>query len=210
MVKCWISTVCVGSSATSQRREPSQSPIYRCETFGYLSDSKLTSMATNDGAERHLLLSRLAGQRDHVLKQLEGLSDSQLRRPVLPSGWSCLGLVRHLTLSDERYWFEVVMAGGTLDFWPDGDNGDWRVNDDEPAADVLDAYRAAIVGTDTIVAGLGLDDLPARPEAWWPEAGLSFPNLRAVLVHHLIETATHAGQLDAVRELLDGGQYLVV
>jgi hypothetical protein len=76
-------------------------------------------------SERELLLDRLADQRRHVLTQLEGLSDEQLRRPVLPSGWSCLGLVRHLTLSDERYWFEVVVAGQPLDFWPEGYNGDW-------------------------------------------------------------------------------------
>jgi hypothetical protein len=31
-----------------------------------------------------------------------------------------------------------------------------------------------------------------------------------VLVHVLVETATHAGHLDAVRELLDGRQYLVL
>ena len=35
-------------------------------------------------------------------------------------------------------------------------------------------------------------------------AGLQFPDLRTVLVHVLMETATHAGHLDAVRELLDG------
>lgn len=163
-----------------------------------------------DDDERHLLLSRLAGQRDHVLHQLDGLSDAQLRQPVLPSGWSCLGLVRHLTLSDERYWFEVVMAGGALDFWPEGRNGDWQVDDDEPATHVIDAYRASIVTSDRIVAELNLDDRPARPEAWWPEAGLSFPDLRTVIIHHLVETATHAGQLDAVRELLDGKQYLVI
>jgi hypothetical protein len=49
--------------------------------------------------ERTMLLSRLSGQRAHVLEQLEGLSDEQLRRPLLPPDWSCLGLVRHLTLS---------------------------------------------------------------------------------------------------------------
>jgi hypothetical protein len=31
-----------------------------------------------------------------------------------------------------------------------------------------------------------------------------------VLVHVLVETATHAGHLDAVRELLDGRQYIVL
>jgi Protein of unknown function (DUF664) len=164
----------------------------------------------DDTAERALLLRRLAGQRHHVLSQLEGLSDEHLRRPVLPSGWSCLGLVRHLTLSDERYWFEVVVAGEPLDFWPEGENGDWRVEPDEPAEAVIAAYRAAIERSDEIVAARSLDDAPVQPEDWWESAGLSFPDLRAILVHVLVESATHAGHLDAVRELLDGRQYLVV
>jgi uncharacterized damage-inducible protein DinB len=163
-----------------------------------------------DSPERALLIHRLVGQRRHVLEQLDGLSDEQLRRPVLPSGWSCLGLVRHLTLSDERYWFEVVMAGLPLDFWPEGHNADWYVADDEPADTVLALYRAAIDRSDKIITRFELDDPPTRPEDWWSDAGLSFPDLRAVLVHVIVETATHAGQLDAVRELLDGKQYLVL
>ena len=160
--------------------------------------------------ERSLLLGRLAGQRRHVISQLEGLDDDQLRRPVLPSGWSCLGLVRHLTLSDERYWFEVVVAGAPLDFWPEGDNGDWQVRPDESAEAVVGAYRSAIERSDEIILARGLDDAPVQPEDWWESAGLAFPDLRTVLVHVLVETATHAGQLDAVRELLDGRQYLVI
>ena len=167
-------------------------------------------MPADDSAERALLLGRLDGQRHHVISQLEGLSDDQLRRPVLPSGWSCLALVRHLTLSDERYWFEVVVAGGPLDFWPDGNNGDWRVEPSEPVDAILDSYRSAIDRSNEIIASRRLDDAPARPEDWWESAGLKFPDLRAVLVHVLVETATHAGHLDAVRELLDGRQYLVL
>jgi hypothetical protein len=45
--------------------------------------------------------------------------------------------------SDERYWFEVVVTGGPLNFWPEGENGDWRVQPDEPAAEVLAAYHRA-------------------------------------------------------------------
>jgi len=157
-----------------------------------------------------MLLDRLSGQRRHVLTQLEGLSDEQLRRPVLPSGWSCLGLVRHLTLSDERYWFEVVVAGEPLDFWPDGENGDWRVQPDEPVAQVLAAYRSAIARSDEIIAARELDDAPQQPEDWWTDAGLHFPDLRTIVVHVLVETAVHAGHLDAVRELLDGRQHLVL
>jgi hypothetical protein len=161
-------------------------------------------------AERDLLRDHLDGQRRHVLAQLEGLTEEQLRRPVLPSGWSCLGLVRHLTLSDERYWFEVVVAGGPLDFWPEGDNGDWQVGPDEAVADVLDAYRSAIARANEIISARQLDDPPKQPEEWWDQAGLSFPDLRAILLHVLVETSVHAGHLDAVRELLDGRQHLVI
>ena len=167
-------------------------------------------MTVDISPERQLLLGHLADVRRHVLDQLEGLSDEQLRRPVLPSGWSCLGLVRHLTLSDERYWFEVVVAGEPLDFWPDGDNGDWRVDPDEHAADVIDAYLVAIARSEEIVAARTLDDPPRKAEDWWREAGVDFPDLRAVVVHVLVETAVHAGHLDAVRELLDGHQHLVL
>jgi Protein of unknown function (DUF664) len=129
---------------------------------------------------------------------------------MLPSGWSCLALVRHLTISDERYWFEVVVAGEPLDFWPEGDHGDWRVDPDEPGEAVVEAYESAIERSDEIVNARGLDDAPAQPEDWWESAGLQFPDLRTVLVHVLVETATHAGQLDAVRELIDGRQYRVL
>jgi hypothetical protein len=165
---------------------------------------------SHPATDRGLLLDHLDGQRHHVLTQLEGLSDEQLRRPVLPSGWSCLGLVRHLTLSDERYWFEVVVAGGPLDFWPEGDNGDWQVGADERAADVLAAYRSAIARSDEIISARRLDDPPERPETWWDDAGLEFPDLRTIVVHVLVETSVHAGHLDAVRELLDGRQHLVI
>ena len=145
-----------------------------------------------------------------MIAQLEGLSDEQLRRPVLPSGWSCLGLVRHLTLSDERYWFEVVVAGGPLDFWPEGENGDWVVGPDESADEVLAAYHSAIERTDEIVAARSLDEPPGQPEDWWAEAGVRFPDVRAVALHVVVETATHAGHLDVVRELLDGRQHIVL
>ena len=167
-------------------------------------------MPVDDVEERTLLLARLNGQRRHVIDQIGGLSDDDLRRAVLPSGWSCLGLIRHLTLSDERYWFQVVVAGEPLDFWPEGDNGDWQVDPSESADDVVDAYRVAIRRSNEIVSVRGLDEAPAQPEDWWEPAGLRFPDLRTVLVHVLVETATHAGHLDAVRELLDGHQYLVV
>jgi Protein of unknown function (DUF664) len=34
---------------------------------------------------------------------------------VLPSGWTCLGLVQHLALDVERFWFREIVAGETID-----------------------------------------------------------------------------------------------
>ena len=167
-------------------------------------------MTPEKSSERDLLLHRLAGQRQHILDQVADLTEEQLRRPVLPSGWSCVGLLQHLTLSDERYWFEVVMAGHPLDFWPEGENADWQVPDNVPARSVIAGYRAAMDRSDGYIADLDLEDPPARPEDWWASAGLSFPDLRTVLLHVIVETATHAGHLDAVRELLDRKQYIVL
>ena len=42
--------------------------------------------------ESQALHSSLAAQRDHVLGVLEGLSEEDLRRPILPSQWTALGL----------------------------------------------------------------------------------------------------------------------
>lgn len=53
--------------------------------------------------ERELLLRHLNAQRHHVLAAIDGLSDEQLRRPVLPSGWTILGMIKHLSLGDEHY-----------------------------------------------------------------------------------------------------------
>jgi hypothetical protein len=66
--------------------------------------------------EKALLLDFLAAERGHVLGILDGLSEEQLRRPVLPSGWNCLGMVKHLALADEHYWFRCVVGGEDFGF----------------------------------------------------------------------------------------------
>jgi len=160
--------------------------------------------------EKALLQRHLTSQRAHVLGILEGLDDEQLRRPVLPSGWSCLGMLRHLALSDERYWFRCVMGGEPQDYFPSEPGGDWLVAADEPAADVVAAYREECARSDLLIDAMGLDDPPLAPDPVWRKWGTSYPDLRSVLLHVITETAVHAGHLDAVRELLDGRQWIVL
>ncbi|SFS01703.1 Protein of unknown function [Agrococcus baldri] len=170
---------------------------------------------TDDDRIRLLLLDALDAQRRHVLAAIDGLSDAQLRSAVLPSGWSPIGLVRHLTLGGERYWLHTVMAGEPLDYWPadrpeldDGRPADWRVEAHEATDAVVQEYRDAIARSDEIVAALDLRAAPRRPEPEWPAE--RFPDLAAVLLHVILDAATHAGHLDATRELLDGRQHLVL
>lgn len=157
--------------------------------------------------EREALLTALHDQREHVLRAVAGLPDAALRRPVLPSGWTCLGLVQHLTLDVERFWFRAVVAGEVVPLCSGAEA--WQVDAGTPAATVLEAYRAEIRRSDEVV---GSTDLAAEP-AWWPAeifADLPVRNLRQTVLAVLAETACHAGHLDAVRELLDGHQDLVL
>ena len=158
-------------------------------------------------AESEVLLSSLNAQRDHVLGVLDGLSDEDLRRPVLPTGWTCLGLVQHLTLDVERFWFQAVVAGEDVDL-KSGAHA-WQVPPDVPAEAVLEGYRRDIALANAIIAATPLDAAPA----WWPEeqfGGWRLHDLRQIVLHVIVETACHAGHLDAVRELIDGHTWLIL
>ncbi|NHA69900.1 DinB family protein [Phycicoccus flavus] len=158
-------------------------------------------------SEKEVLLGHLAAQRRHVLTMLEGLDEEQLRRAVLPSGWSLLQLVHHLAVDDEAFWFACVVGGDEATIAGLG-NG-WEVPKNATGASVVGTYERAAQQADAVLAGVDLDDAPA----WWPEdmfGAWRMGTVREVVLHVLTETAVHAGHLDAVRELLDGRQWRVL
>jgi hypothetical protein len=164
-----------------------------------------------DDGETRLLLAYLAVPRRHVLGILEGLSEHDLHRPVLPSGWTCVALLRHLTLDVERHWFRAVFAGeqAAIDEINESAGGGWRSGTEMPGAEALALYRHETERTDAVIASSALD----APPAWWPEdvfGGWRLRDLRELILHVLVETASHAGHLDAARELIDGRQWLVL
>lgn len=122
-------------------------------------------------AELDALKGALDHQREHVLGILEGLSEKDLRRSVLPSGWSCLALVRHLTLDVERFWFPGVIAGE-----PDvaaqlaaGAEAHWYVPEGMGTEEVFADYRAAIARADAVLAAATPEQEPAAwPVEIWP------------------------------------------
>ncbi len=168
------------------------------------------SNGTTSDSEVGELLRVLHGQRRHVLGILDGLDPKDLRRPVLPSGWHCLGMVQHLALDVERFWFRAVVAGDeeVISGLTSGDEA-WKVAPDVPAVDVLDLYRREAELADSVITSTPADAAPA----WWPHDLFGEPHLhtlRGVLLHVITETACHAGHLDAARELIDGRRWLVL
>jgi hypothetical protein len=71
--------------------------------------------------ETKALLDCLENQRGHVVGILDGLSSEALHQTMLPSEWTSLGLVNHLALDVERFWFRQVVSAETFDLDPDGD-----------------------------------------------------------------------------------------
>jgi uncharacterized damage-inducible protein DinB len=152
------------------------------------------------------LLEWLDAERAHVAEQVRAMPAEARRRSHVPSGWTPRGLVRHLTMDVERVWFRAVMAAEAVDL-PEGYDG-WTAPDVLSDEELLEQYADECRRSNAVVDKLDLDATPA----WWFEDGGDPPHssLREILLHVIVETATHAGHLDICRELADGGQRLVL
>jgi uncharacterized damage-inducible protein DinB len=148
-----------------------------------------------DSGELDTALAFLSFSRHCVLKKADGLSDELLRRVLVDSGTSIIGLVQHLAEA-ERYWFGYHLAGAGTD--DDGEDG-MAVPADRAVSDVLRDYQAAADESDRAIRAAGD-----------PEARVAIPvqgnrhTLRWVMAHMTSETARHAGHADILREQLDG------
>ena len=150
------------------------------------------------GAEKESLKVSLDRHRDAVLWKLEGLGDDDLRRPMVPSGTSLLGLVKHLG-SVEYGWFCETFGRDTepLPFDENDPDSDMRARPDETAEDILAFYGRARAAADRVIDEL---DVEETGTAWFGDT----VTMRWVLIHMVEETARHAGHVDILRELIDG------
>jgi uncharacterized damage-inducible protein DinB len=135
-----------------------------------------------------------------LLWKLEGLDDEQLRRAMVPSGTSLLGLVKHLAYV-ERSWFQRVWAGQEVSFpfTREDPDADWRIEPTETTADILALYHGECRRSREIVAAASSLDEVARHHRWNEDV-----SRRWILVHMIEETARHVGYADILREQLDG------
>jgi hypothetical protein len=148
-----------------------------------------------DTGELDTALAFLDFVRSCVLKKAAGLTEEQLRRVLVPSGTSILGLIQHLTVG-ERYWFRYQFAGI-------GEDADFEFDMVVPAerasTEVIADYRAAIEQSNELIRRVG--DPQARVVV--PIDG-EYLSLRWVIAHATGEATRHAGHADILRELIDG------
>lgn len=107
--------------------------------------------------EKAALCEFLEYQRVSIRAILADLDEPSLRTPVLPSGWSPLGLVEHLGHA-ERHWFQEVFRGSVEPLpWPD-ENTPLRTT--RSPRQVFGFYRDQCDISDAIIAAAPLSATP--------------------------------------------------
>jgi hypothetical protein len=125
---------------------------------------------------------------------LDGLTEEQARRSLVPSRTTLLGLVKHATFV-EKVWFDEAVTGRSraeigIPAQPDGS---FVLDDADTIATVQRAHREACAASRRATSSLGLDDVVTGNR----RGPLS---LRWVHLHVLRELAQHCGHADILRE----------
>jgi hypothetical protein len=134
--------------------------------------------------------------RADLTRCLDGLTEEQARRSLVPSRTTLLGLVKHATFV-EKVWFDEAISGRSraeigIPATPDES---FVLDDADTIATVQSAHLQACADSRGAAAALGLDDL-VRGNRRGP-----LP-LRWVYLHVLRELAQHCGHADILREQL--------
>ena len=145
----------------------------------------------------------LQDSRKALLWKLDGLSEYDVRRPLVPTGTNLLGLVKHVTGVEMGYFGDTFgrPCADQLPFDESDPMSDMFAAPSESREFLTGLYRRAWAHSDATIEALPLDAVGHVP--WWP-ADRNEVTLHHMLVRVATETARHAGHADIVRELIDG------
>jgi hypothetical protein len=125
---------------------------------------------------------------------LDGLTEEQVRRSLVPSRTTLLGLVKH-AIFVEKVWFDEALTGRSraeIGVPPNPDES-FVLEAGDTIETVRSAHREACESSRRAVGGLDLEDiLPGNRRGPLP--------LRWVYLHVLRELAQHCGHADILRE----------
>jgi len=133
--------------------------------------------------------------RDSVSRKLDGLSEADVRRRLVPTRTTLLWLAKHVAAAETLWLQHIFTAEVERDELPDEDE-----LDDETIASVQALLAATGRRTREIVlASADPDQVSARDTRHHSRV-----TLRWILAHLVEEVARHAGHADILRELTEG------
>ncbi|MGC4797469.1 DinB family protein [Micromonospora saelicesensis] len=125
---------------------------------------------------------------------LDGLTEEQARRSLVPSRTTLLGLVKHAAFVEKVWFDEAVTCRSRAEIGiPATPDESFILDDGDTIATVQRAHREACEASRRATSNLGLDDL-LRGNRRGP-----LP-LRWVYLHVLREFAQHCGHAEILRE----------
>ena len=136
--------------------------------------------------------------RDRLAAKLRALPPADLCASGLPSGWTPLELLKHLTFVELR-WLEWGFEGREVgDPWGDQQDGRWHTGPGDTLDGLLAALDTQAERSRAVIARHELDEVGVPGERW---DGDPPATLERVLFHLVQEYARHIGHLDIVCEL---------
>lgn len=147
--------------------------------------------------ERATLESFLDDYRDIVVRKVTGLSDSDARRRLVASETTVGGLIKHLRWV-EYGWFDQLLQERSNDNRRTHERSwEFELLPDESLRTLIAQYQSQCEESRRIAGRYPLDHVV-------PHVRFGQVSLRWIYVHMIEETARHTGQLDILREQLDG------
>ncbi|WP_457948696.1 DinB family protein [Pseudarthrobacter sp. alpha12b] len=133
---------------------------------------------------------------------LDGLTEEQARRRLVPSRTTLMGLVKHATFV-EKVWFDEAFTGRPRSEIgiPATPDESFILDDGDTIESIRAAHLAACSASRTAAAPLRLDDVVTGNRRG------PVP-LRWVYLHMLRELAQHCGHADILREQILGGSVM--
>jgi hypothetical protein len=129
---------------------------------------------------------------------LDGLTEEQARRSLVPSRTTLLGLLKHVTFVEKVWFDEAISCRSRAEIGiPETPDESFSLDDADTIATVRQAHREACLASRRASSSLGLDD-----EVHGNRRG-PLP-VRWVYLHLLRELAQHCGHADILREQILG------
>ena len=130
--------------------------------------------------------------REALLWKLDGLSEYDIRRPMVRTGTNLLGIIKHVALVELGYFGDTFErpSPDQMPWDPDDPNSDMFATPGESRDFITGLYRRAWAHSDATIEALPLDATGHVP--WWP-AESNEVTLNHILVRVTAETSLARG-----------------